>query len=1054
VASIVADVKDQPGSLPLLQYALTELFERRQGNRITYEAYRSLGGLLGVLGRRAEETFAGLEQGGQATARQLFLRLVALGEGTEDTRRRALRSELDALRAIPAEEGGAEMEAVIEAFGRIRLLSFDRDPLSNTPTVEVAHEALLREWGRLREWLEGSRADLHQQRQLASAAREWHDSGKERSYLLVEQRLALFENWAQTTSLALTGEEEEFLQASIKQRQAQQQAEQERRARERRLEQRSRLFLRVLAVVLLLAAFGGFGLAYTALRAQKGAEAAQQTAQAEAFSRATQEQRALLEVDLRATQQAIAEQEKQEAENQRQIAEQQKQDALYKTSLVLVSQALKELEGNDPERAVLLALDILEIYPYTPQAESVLAQAAQEVYPYFFLDNYTDVLSDKGFDIAWSPDGKTLAQSQDELVILWDMDNRTLPGFIEFTWQGGSKIAWSPDGEQIATGLSRDSFIVADASDVYSGRPRIWDAGSAMKIRDIAGITTTHSLDWSPEGLLLTSQPDGRVIAYDASTGKPVLTLVTGQASVNDARWSPYSKQIATASQDGSLIVWDAQTGAELFRLEQNIISKQISWSPDGELLATFDRDGSGLVWDIYQRTIRFKVSASDAGLIQALTWSGEGRMLITAGQNGSVHFWDSATGYERFHLHSSSLNLTGIAFSPVTNRLAASNASNSQVQIWDLTPKTAAVFPSLEPAWANLSLKGMPWDLTWSPDGTRLAGGGIIWDAASGKKLVKLWDAREMDAYEEPQLLVSLQEALAGRVFQKGPVLDATGYAPWSPDGSLYVARMPNPDSNVDNAYIWDMKTFKRIGFVPDGAWLFGWSPDGTKVAVVNAVDGIVHVYDSRTFQETASLGDCISCNNQFPRWSPDGSRMVIGYMIGYDITNPHFDILDANTGAKLVELPSQDGSAFNGAWSPDGESLAMTYEKGVVKIWDTATWQVKVTFAGHTGTVRGVSWSPDGKRLVSSDDTGQVKVWNASDGQEVMSLTGTNGVGQVHWSPDGTMISAAGSKCFPIIHQAWTSTEDLIAYVKANLVWRELKDAERLQFGLPEKK
>ena len=97
VPTITADVVDQPGALPLLQYALTELFERREGRMLTGKAYQSIGGVLGALGRRAEEVYGGLDQDGKDASRQLFLRLVALGEGTEDTRRRVLRAELEGL---------------------------------------------------------------------------------------------------------------------------------------------------------------------------------------------------------------------------------------------------------------------------------------------------------------------------------------------------------------------------------------------------------------------------------------------------------------------------------------------------------------------------------------------------------------------------------------------------------------------------------------------------------------------------------------------------------------------------------------------------------------------------------------------------------------------------------------------------------------------------------------------------------------------------------------------------------------------------------------------
>src|SRR5687767_4414419 len=166
VSTIIREAGNQPGTLPLLQHALSELFERREGRTLTNKAYREIGGVLGALGRSAEAIYANLDETGKSLARQLFLRLVTLGEGTEDTRRRVAREELENL---GADGLGNPMSRIIDLFGRARLLTFDHDPIARGATVEVAHEALLREWRRLREWLDGSRADVRLQRQLATA---------------------------------------------------------------------------------------------------------------------------------------------------------------------------------------------------------------------------------------------------------------------------------------------------------------------------------------------------------------------------------------------------------------------------------------------------------------------------------------------------------------------------------------------------------------------------------------------------------------------------------------------------------------------------------------------------------------------------------------------------------------------------------------------------------------------------------------------------------------------------------------------------------------------
>jgi len=129
--------------------------------------------------------------------------LVTLGEGTEDTRRRVLRTELEQLQTPnlkPQREASnyqPPITPVIEAFGKSRLLSFDRDLQTRGPTVEVAHEALLREWSRLREWLNESRADVRMQRSLAYAAAEWNKAQRDHSFLLTGARLEQFEGWAE-----------------------------------------------------------------------------------------------------------------------------------------------------------------------------------------------------------------------------------------------------------------------------------------------------------------------------------------------------------------------------------------------------------------------------------------------------------------------------------------------------------------------------------------------------------------------------------------------------------------------------------------------------------------------------------------------------------------------------------------------------------------------------------------------------------------------------------------------------------------------------------------
>ena len=258
VAELVREVVDRPGALPLLQYTLTELFERRRGGRISYAAYVELGGVSGALVTRADGLLAGLGDEAHDVARQVLLRLVNFGEGADDTRRRVLLSELEQLTI-----DRRMLRSMLDGFGRHRLLSFDRDPVTRSPTVEISHEALLTEWTRLRDWIDGARDDVRNQRRLAEAMREWIAAGRTETYLLRGGLLEQMHGWATTTSLPLSGPEQDFLDVCITERDRElaDTYERERRAvsAERRERQRLRQLVGVGLLAVLVAALAVFG---------------------------------------------------------------------------------------------------------------------------------------------------------------------------------------------------------------------------------------------------------------------------------------------------------------------------------------------------------------------------------------------------------------------------------------------------------------------------------------------------------------------------------------------------------------------------------------------------------------------------------------------------------------------------------------------------------------------------------------------------------------------------------------------------------------------------
>jgi basic membrane lipoprotein Med (substrate-binding protein (PBP1-ABC) superfamily)/DNA-binding SARP family transcriptional activator len=256
LVQLLSDVAGRPGGLPLFQYALTELFDRRDGALLTLDAYHEMGGVSGAIARRAEDLFLSLGPDERDAAKQLFLRLVTIADQGAWGRRRVAAGEIAAISTDLV-----ALQTVLDRFAEHRLLTLDRDPVTGSPTVEVAHEALLDQWPRLRRWIDDGRRDVLAHARLATALTEWEASGRQPGYLLSGQRLADYEEWARTSTLRLSTTEQRFLDVSLRQRDADQLAEDKRVARETKLDRTAKRRLWVLGAVtvtLVAGLVGGF----------------------------------------------------------------------------------------------------------------------------------------------------------------------------------------------------------------------------------------------------------------------------------------------------------------------------------------------------------------------------------------------------------------------------------------------------------------------------------------------------------------------------------------------------------------------------------------------------------------------------------------------------------------------------------------------------------------------------------------------------------------------------------------------------------------------------
>jgi hypothetical protein len=282
------DQPPEPGALPLLSHALLETWQRREGSTLTFSGYSDAGGVQGAIAKTAESVFTQkLTPDQQTIARSIFLRLTELGEGTQDTRRRALISEL-----LPTSDAAEATQIVLNLLSAARLISTDED------SVEVTHEALIREWPTLRRWLDDNRDDLRLHRHLTESAQAWQQLNRDSGELYRGARLEQAQEWASQHDDELNDLEREFLAVSLA---TQQQIIEETQARQQReltqaqklasaqtqAARRARNFNYALIVILLLMIVGAAGLASLQNIVQEGEEVAQEATRSSIEARET-----------------------------------------------------------------------------------------------------------------------------------------------------------------------------------------------------------------------------------------------------------------------------------------------------------------------------------------------------------------------------------------------------------------------------------------------------------------------------------------------------------------------------------------------------------------------------------------------------------------------------------------------------------------------------------------------------------------------------------------------------------------------------------------------
>jgi WD40 repeat protein/class 3 adenylate cyclase len=931
VSQIVADVQDEPGALPLLQFALTELFASRSSDVLTLEGYRATGGVIGALGARAEELYCSLDRAGQDAARQVFLRLVSVDAAGQDTRRRVRTQELRRL-----ELEASRLDEILGRFGEHRLLSFDREQVTRSPTVEVAHEAILGQWERLRAWIDERRTDLLQHRRLLEAVEEWQESGRSKDFLQREGRLVQFEAWARATDVALTEDERAYL------------AEGRARA-DQASGRRTRLRRAVLA---------GFGvLALAASLAAVFAFAQRQSARTSA-TRAVAERlgaQALLKDDL-------------------------------DRSLLLARESVADYDSAATRGNLLAALlrspaaigtlhgdgDVQDRVAVSPDGRLVATGDYFGTLMFFDLATrkrsgsplQLSSVDDPGpyglWALAFSPNGRTLAVVSRGLreLDLVDVHSRAVRRVDRFPFDAATRsftnygLAYSPDGRILLTSEAifnkdgehvRTEIVHRDGS---TGRRlgRVIDAGTLGTEEPFVGHGPRLALSFTPDGRSIVADDTRSAVMWDATTGRRLRTF----APALSFAVSPTGDALVLGREDGSVALANIETGkTREFSGHHAGAVNGAAFTPDGRSLLTAGTDGDVLVWDVKSGTIRETLSGHVSN-VQAPALTPDGRTAVTVAHDATTIVWD-LTGRRRLSRSSSADPSTYSDVSADGKTIAVS--TERDVRLLDGS--------SLRPR-GSIPTARRPWWVTFSPDGSRLA--------------VVLQAQNPAPGYP-PGGTVALYDVKARRLLARRAGLYAWALD-FDPSGStIAVAGRGGRVSFLDghSLAVTDKSIIQPKQSFTKGDWQsdLDWSPGGMLLAITY-FNGRISIWDTSTAKLLVNLP-------QKPHafqaaFTPDGSLLVTGGNTGI----PSF--WDTRSW-KLVTRPAQGhGSALIGmSVDPGGRTLATAgNDEGDIVLWDIASRRQIGTALTGSGLYPYVFYSPDGRRLLAVSPVGPITLWD----------------------------------------------------------------------------
>ncbi|TXR96350.1 hypothetical protein EAO73_33065 [Streptomyces sp. col6] len=919
-ARIIDELGEQPGSLPLMSHALLETWRRRHGRTLTEAAYVATGGLAGAIARTAEDCYEGLTPAQRETVHHVLLRLVTPGLGTQDTRRPVTRAELGVPVGEDTEAGG-DVAVVLERLGRARLVTLGHD------TVDLAHEALLTAWPRLRGWIDEDRERLRLHRRLTEAAAGWQELGGDPGALYRGARLsAATESFGPgpADARALSPLERRFLAASTRAS-----------AREQRTRRLRGGALSVLLVLALLASLVAWQQNRQGERRRVEDEARRIAGVAESLRLSDPVTAMRLGLaawqvaDLPETRAALL------------AASAQPEQGLF-TDPDTSGDTLRQLSDDGNTLLSIGRQDVVEWDVRTGRERRRLPGVGEA------LDRVAPVRGDGPRVLEFSggtpPALRVTVRGLAPGATGGPAPTEVVGGAT--TGAGGRLLVTYEPVSSPGRGVRKERATVRDAATGavrLALPPRPWReprVGESLTGPESAvlgtrrgaegrGLPFVQEVFLSPDGSLLARcLPGEPVQLWDLDRRRRLVTpwapTVPGDRCVNEAvRFTPDSKALALTDGDG-VRTWDVATGRERRLVGQPGLA-EVRFSPDGRFLAAVDHEKL-YVWRVDDPggdpVFRYALGGEEAAELRFDLATGSLRYLAgtrnARGWPRTVRTLDVSSVLAPGRQHDPAMNAE---FSPSGTFLAVARGQGDRAgfRIRDLRPGGGwSELPSLPcPA-----VKGWEYGcqafLAFSPDSRTLVYGTDTASAGGSSTApprVVFWDIARRRVTGRQDLV------LPGKAGQAG-----LGTVAYTPDGrSLLLVQPPA----IGTTYLWDPRRRETAGSWPGAqGHTVATAPDGSRFVTSDGQVGELRGAGPgavRRIDEAHAVA-----------FSPDGSLLAAGDGAGRVV------LWDGRAGRRLGELkdrgPEAPGTVVSLAFSPDSRLLAVG-GNGSVEVWDMAS-------------------------------------------------------------------------------------------------------------------